>query len=48
MLVAICTSVSVSSLGLEMLHDDANALARHGTNEAYATYIRAHSVSRVP
>jgi hypothetical protein len=29
-------------------HDDANALASHGTNEAYATYIRAHSVSRVP
>ena len=27
-------------------HDDANALARTGTNEAYATYIRHHSVTR--
>ena len=27
-------------------HDDANALASTGTNEAYATYIRHHSVTR--
>ena len=26
-------------------HDDANALARTGTNEAYATYIRQHSAT---
>jgi phospholipase C len=27
-------------------HDDANALARTGTNEAYASYIRHHSATR--